>query len=217
MTATRGCGQCGVLFTPRREHARFCSPECRVAWNRHHLRDAAAEDRALEWSIAGMLDVTERLSMGQPADEAAAFTAVAEAVWWVTIIDARLVRQYTDLYDAVLADYVAVPPPVIEGTLAGLRFVRNMMSFPGGRADFIRPPAGPDGNDAVVAAWTWKRVPEQTLGPLPARMRPWEINRYRSYTAWLAERTVGEVFAPAAAFLESAAAQAAPLAGAEAS
>jgi len=234
MTATRRCGQCGVTFTPRREHARFCSPECRVAWNRHHLRDAAAEDRALEWSVAGMRDVTERLSVDRPADEAAAFTAVAEAVWWVTIIDARLVRQYTDLYDDVLAEYVAVPPPVIEGTLAGLRFVRNMMSFQGARADFIRPSAGsdtdagpdtdngpdgasgPDGAFGRVAAWTWNRVPARALEPLPARVRPWETSRYQAYTAWLAERTVGEVFGRAAAFLNLAAAQAAPLAEAAA-
>ena len=78
--------------------------------------------------------------MCQPVDQAAALTAVTEAVWWVTIIDARLVRQYTDLYDGVLAARVAVQRPVIEGTLAGLRFVRNMMSDQVRRVDFIGPP-----------------------------------------------------------------------------
>ena len=34
VTDSRNCEQCGVLFTPRREHARFCSARCRVAWNR---------------------------------------------------------------------------------------------------------------------------------------------------------------------------------------
>jgi hypothetical protein len=201
------------MFAPRREHARFCSPGCRVAWNRDHLRDAAAEDRALEWSIAGMRDVTERLSLDRPADAAAAFTAVAEAVWWVTIIDARLVRQYTDLYDDVLAAHAAVQRPVIEGTLAGLRFVRNTMSFPGERADFITPPAYPggDGSDGgVLAAWTWQPVPEPELEPLPATLRPWEATRYRAYRAWLAGHTVGEVFGRAAAFLNVAASRAAP-------
>jgi hypothetical protein len=204
------------MFAPRREHARFCSPECRVAWNRDHSRDAAAEDRALDWSMAGMRDVTERLSLDRPADPAAAFTAVAEAVWWVTIIDARLVRQYTDLYDDVLAAHAAVQRPVIEGTLAGLRFVRNTMSFPRERADFIRPPAdpggdGPDGGDGgVLAAWTWQRMPEAVLGRLPATMQPWEANRYRAYRAWVADRTVGEVFGRAAAFLNVAASRAAP-------
>ena len=196
------------MFAPRREHARFCSPGCRVAWNRDHSRDSAAEDRALAWSIAGMRDVTEQLSTCQPADQAAALTAVTEAVWWVTIIDARLVRQYTDLYDGALAARVAVQRPVIEGTLAGLRFVRNMMSDQAARVDFIGPPACPGADDGVVAAWMWKPVPELALGPLPARVRPWETTRYRAYTAWLAGRAVGEVFGRAAAFLNLAASRA---------
>ena len=179
-----------------------------MAWNRDHLRDSAAEDRALAWSIAGMRDVTEQLSLCQPADQAAALTAVTEAVWWVTIIDARLVRQYTDLYDGVLAARVAVRRPVIEGTLAGLRFARNMMSDQAPRVDFIGPPACPGADDGVVAAWMWKRVPELALGPLSARVRPWETTRYRAYTAWLAGRTVGEVFGLAAPFLNLAASRA---------
>lgn len=213
MAGTRRCGQCGVMFTPRREHARFCSPGCRVTWNRDHSRDAAAEDRALDWSIAGMRDVTERLSVDQPADPAAAFTAVAEAVWWVTIIDARLVRQYTDLYDDVLAAHTAVQRPEIEGTLAGLRFVRNTMSLPGGQTEFISPPASPGPDGGVLAAWTWRRMPEQARGLLPAA-GSWETTRYRAYTAWLAGRPVGEVFGRAAAFLHRAAAEAVPSAGA---
>jgi hypothetical protein len=201
-----------VIFTPRREHARFCSPECRVAWNRDHRRDSSAEDRALDWSIAGMLDVTERLSVFRPTDEAAALTALAEAVWWVTIIDARLVRQYTEIYDAVLADHVAVQRPAIEGTLAGLRFVRNMTSGPASHVDFIGPPTDPGRHDGVVAAWTWKRVPELSLASLPERVRPWEMTRYRAYKAWLADRTVGEVFGRAARFLNLAATRAIPAA-----
>jgi hypothetical protein len=128
----------------------FHSPECRVAWNRDHSRNAAAEDQALEWSIAGMREVTERLCVCRPADEAAAFAAVGEAVWWVTIIDARLVRQYTDLYGGVLETYIAAKRPVIEGTLAGLRFVRNMMSDQTVRADFIGPRARPARDEALL-------------------------------------------------------------------
>ena len=64
---TRGCDQCGTVFAPRREHARFCSPGCRVSWNHDHLTDAAAEERALEWSLAGMQDVVEQLALDQPA------------------------------------------------------------------------------------------------------------------------------------------------------
>src|SRR5438874_753378 len=34
MADTKICEQCGTSFAPRREHARFCSARCRVAWNR---------------------------------------------------------------------------------------------------------------------------------------------------------------------------------------
>ena len=62
MADTRTCEQCGTQFAPRREHGRFCSPGCRAAWNREHSGDLLAEVRALEWSTAGMRDVTGRLS-----------------------------------------------------------------------------------------------------------------------------------------------------------
>lgn len=35
-TFPRVCEQCGQSFTASRAHARFCSPRCRVAWNRAH-------------------------------------------------------------------------------------------------------------------------------------------------------------------------------------
>lgn len=179
-----------------------------MAWNHDHLTDAAAEDRALDWSVGGMREVTERLSVSRPADPAAAFTAVAEAVWWATIIDARLVRQYTDVYDAVLTEHAPAQRAMVEETLTGLRFVRNMMGNRAARIDFIGPPAAV-GGDGVVAAWTWRPVPEPALGALPPEARPWEMTRYRAYEAWLAGRTIGEVFEHAAGFLNLAATRAA--------
>ena len=202
--ASRGCAQCETVFAPRREHARFCSPGCRVSWNRDHLTDAAAEERALEWSLTGMQDVIEQLDVDQPADQAAAFSAVAEAVWWTTIIDARLIRQYMDLYDSVLATDVRADQPMIEGTLAGLRFVRNQMCTdrPG---CFIEPPASADDGVAVTAAWRWAHRPEPQLSDLPAHMRPWVMTRYQAYEQWLAGGRVGRVFQRAAGFLYLAA------------
>jgi hypothetical protein len=206
---TRGCGQCGAVFEPRREHARFCSPGCRVSWNRDHLTDAAAEERALEWSLTGMDDVIERLSVYRPADQPAASGAVAEAVWWVTIIDARLIRQYMDLYDAVLAAHVPAQHPMIEGTLAGLRFVRNQMGEDLQRAGFIGPPATADDGEAAAATWRWAHLPEPELAALPAHMQPWEMTRYQAYEDWLAGNSVGRVFQRAGGFLNLAASRAA--------
>ena len=40
MAETRRCERCGKEFEPKREHARFCSARCRVAWNRESLNQA---------------------------------------------------------------------------------------------------------------------------------------------------------------------------------
>ena len=200
----RQCAQCGTVFAPRREHARFCSPACRVGWNRDHLTDTVAEERALEWSLTGMQDVIEQLDLDQPADASAAFSAVAEAVWWTTIIDARLIRQYMDLYDDVLDAGPPSDQPMIEGTLAGLRFVRNQMSGDERRC-FIEPPASAGHGVAVTAAWRWAHRPEPDLAALPAHMRPWVMTRYQAYEQWLAGGSVGQAFQRASGFLNRAA------------
>jgi hypothetical protein len=201
---TRGCCQCGRAFTPRREHARFCTPGCRVTWNRDHLTDAIAEERALEWSLAGMHEVIERLAVHQPADAAAAFDAIGEAVWWVTIIDARLIRQYMDVYDAILAAHPPAQHPLIEGTLAGLRFVRNQLREDWPQAAFIEAPGIAGDSVAMTAAWRWAHLPEPGLEALPSHVQPWEITRYQAYEEWLAGKAVGRVFQRAADFLNLA-------------
>jgi len=194
---------------PRREHARFCSARCRVRWNHDHLTDAAAEERALEWSLSGMRDVVERLALHRPADEPTAFSAVAEAVWWVTIIDARMIRQYTDLYDAVLAHDPA-QRPMIEGTLSGLRFVRNQMSAEPPPASFIEPPGRSGDRPAVTAGWQWAHRPVTVLS-VSADTQPWAESRLQAYERWLAGHRVGQIFERAAGFLQLAATRASAL------
>ena len=215
MTGSRSCAQCGTVFTPRREHARFCSAECRIRWNRDHLTDSVAEERALEWSLAGMRDVTERLAACRPEDAEVAFSAVAEAVWWVTIIDARLIRQYMDIYDAVLDAHTAAQRPMIEGTLAGLRFVRNQSSNEAFSVSFISPPAGPNGHGSgVIAAWHWNSIPEPALSQLPDDILSWERDRYQAYQSWLADHVIADVFQRATGFLNLAAVRVAAVASA---
>jgi hypothetical protein len=212
MKAARSCAQCGKVFEPRREHARFCSAECRVRWNREHLTDAAAEQRALEWSLAGMQDVTERLVLCRPEEDGVvAFSAVAEAVWWVTIIDARLIRQYMDIYEAVLAAHDPAQRSMVEGTLSGLRYVRNQTTSETISAEFISPPAGAKGY-GVPAAWGWNHIAEPPLDDLPEDVRSWELTRYQEYEAWLAGNVVGDVFQRATGFLDLAVARVATVA-----
>jgi len=212
MKAARSCAQCGTVFEPRREHARFCSAECRVRWNREHLTDAAAEQRALEWSLAGMRDVIERLTLCRPEEDGVvAFSAVAEAVWWVTIIDARLIRQYMDIYEAVLAAHDPAQRSMVEGTLSGLRYVRNQTTSETISAEFISPPAGAKGY-GVPAAWGWNHIAEPPLDDLPEDVRSWELTRYQEYEAWLAGNVVGDVFQRATGFLDLAVARVATVA-----
>ncbi len=209
---TRECEQCGTLFAPRREHARFCSARCRVAWNRQSASGRPTDASALAWSVIAMRDATERLLRKRAADGPQAFAMISEAVWWVTIVDATLVRYHPDTYNAVLAGQAGEERRLIEGTLAGLRFVRNRMGYYADPADFIQPRPGRSGRGAgAITAWTWKSLPEPALASLPPRGQEWEMGRYRAYQAQLPGHTIGETFGRSAAFLKLAAERSAPV------
>ncbi len=205
----RGCERCGTAFAPRREHARFCSARCRVAWDRENTSDRPVELSALDWSITAMREATGRLFKIGACARPSAFAVISEAVWWVTIVDGTLLRYHPDAYDGVLGSQAPAERQLIEGTLAGLRFVRNRMGYDADHVDFIRPePVRPGPGDDRITAWRWRPVPEPALASLSPRGRAWEMARYRAYEAQLAGRTVGEIFGRAAAFLKLAAAKA---------
>ena len=207
VTDSRSCAQCGTAFTPRREHARFCSARCRVAWNRLNASGPPAVGDALDWTITAMRETIDRLLRARGWDQPHAFAAVSEAVWWVTMVDATLVRYHPDAYDGVLAGHGTAGREVIEGTFGGLRFVRNWMGYHLDTSDFIEPRCTPARGEqhspgaGPIAAWTWRSLPEPVLAELPARGQEWEMTRYREYQARLADRPVGETFDRAAAFL----------------
>ena len=56
--------------------------------------DPAVKVSALQWSITAMSDTTERLARVNAGDRPQAFALIGEAVWWVTIVDATLVRYH---------------------------------------------------------------------------------------------------------------------------
>jgi hypothetical protein len=202
---TRACDQCGTSFVPRREHARFCSPRCRGAWNREHAGDLKAGTSALQWSITAMGDTVKRLTRMTAWDHPRAFTLISEAVWWVTIVDATLVRHHQDAYDRVIAGQTPAERQLAELTLAGLRFVRNRIGDEADLADFIEPgEAGPDSGNGHITGWTWRPVPEPKLASLSPRGQAWEMTRYQAYQAQLAGHTLGETFKRAAGFLKLA-------------
>ena len=202
---TRICTQCGVLFAPRREHARFCSARCRVAWNRQNVASSAAGEGALDWSVAAMRETTDRLLGANGWDRPHAFAAITEAVWWVTMVDATLVRYHPETYGEVLAGSDAPQRAIIEGTFAGLRFVRNRLGYEADDDDFVQSRPNGSGPDAGrIVAWTWRPVPEPDLTSLQPRAQDWEMTRYRAYQAELASHPIGGTFSLAAAFLQQA-------------
>jgi hypothetical protein len=149
-----------------------------------------------------MSDTTERLCNAQAGDVAQAFAVIGEAVWWVTIVDATLVRYYPDEYDSTLAGLPAWRRQATETTFGGLRFVRNRMGYYADHADFIEPTRSGDGNrDAPITEWTWRSLPAPTVESLPPRGQEWELSRHEAYQERLAGRSVGETFAHASAFL----------------
>jgi hypothetical protein len=162
---------------------------------------------ALMWSITAMSDTTSRLSRVRAADRPRAFAVIGEAVWWITIVDASLVRHHLQPYDTVMAGQHPAERQLIEETLAGLRFVRNRIGDEVDLAELIDPSwPGPGMENKPITAWLWKPAPQPSLESVSARGRAWEMSRYQAYKGQLAGHTIGEVFGRAAAFLKLAAA-----------
>jgi hypothetical protein len=200
MADVRDCDQCGARFTPRREHARFCSARCRVAWNRAERAHPEAEASTLTWAMAAMADTVARLPRTAGLDRPRAFALITEAVWWVTIVDANLVRYHPDVYDSELAGRPAAERLRIEETLGGLRFVRNQVGNDIDKGQFIQPDAGP-APGGRHKDWLWASLPEPTNASLSPRGLEWELERYRAYECRLAGRAVVSTFSCVASFL----------------
>lgn len=202
MADARNCEQCGALFEPLREHERFCSASCRIAWNGRGAGSRRSGEAALAWSVAAVADSARRLADARALDLTHALALVSEAVWWVTIVDATMIRYHRQAYDRTLAVLDPAARRAVEETFAGLRFVRNQMGYRINPADFIEPQPGlSDTGNVPVASWTWKPVPAPPPGTVLPRSREWVASRHRAYLAQLAGRPVGEVTARAAAFL----------------
>jgi hypothetical protein len=137
-----------------------------------------------------------------------AFAVIGEAVWWVTIVDATLMRYHVEAYEAVMATRSPAERRLTEGIFGGLRFVRNQMGYYVDQAEFIKP------GDGCIMAWSWRPMPEPAVALLPPRGQAWEMARYQAYEAHLAGHTMEEVFGPAAAFLKQVFERAASVAAA---
>jgi anti-anti-sigma factor len=197
VAGSRRCEQCGAAFVLAREHARFCTSDCRAAWNREHLGDPAVAASALTWSIAAMSDATARLPAIRVWDKTQALAAIGEAVWWITMVDAALVRHHSGAYVTVLAAHAPAQRPVINETLAGLRFARNWIGRQAGLDDIIETGA----DTRRITRWKWSPVSESALAWLPLRAQAWERTRWLAYQACLAGHPIGKTISRAATFL----------------
>ncbi|HEY7323182.1 MAG TPA: hypothetical protein VH520_00035 [Streptosporangiaceae bacterium] len=211
MGDTRACENCGEPFVPRREHGRFCSSRCRVAWNRGTMHYPPGEASALDWSISAMVETIDRLPRVKAWDGARAMAVIGEAVWWVTIVDATMVRYHPDTYDQILAGASAADRLTIEESLAGLRYVRNHMGHDIDHVDFVKgAPRQPGRAADRIANWAWRPLPEPCVTALSPSAREWEMDRYRAYQERLAHHAVGEAFSRARVFLADVATTAEP-------
>jgi hypothetical protein len=172
-----------------------------MAWNREHAGVAAAPPVAIDWSVTAMSEAAGRLAAAGGWDLPRLAAAVGEAVWWVTLVDATLVRYHPRDYEKALAGK-DVRRRKTEEALEGLRYVRNQLGRSADPAGFVRP-ADDDG-----AAWAWRPLPEPGLGGLAPRARHWELSRYRAYQARLAGHDIARTFARCTDFLAQAASRA---------
>jgi len=195
----RECVQCGKEFVPAREHARFCSAHCRMVWNDEHAGVAAAPAAAIDWSVAAMAEAAARLSSSRSWDLLDLSEAVSDAIWWVTLIDATLVRYHPRNYEGALAGRSARRRET-EKTLEGLRYVRNQLGRSVDPASFIQP-----ASDDPAGRWTWRPLPQPDLAGLGPRARRWELGRYGAYQERLAGQDITETFTWCAEFLTLAA------------
>lgn len=169
------------------------------------------EASALDWSISAMVETIDRLPRVKAWDGARAMAVIGEAVWWVTIVDATMVRYHPDTYDQILAGATSVDRMTIEESLAGLRYVRNHMGHDIDHVDFVTGAPRTRGQAADrIANWTWRPLPKPCLTTLSQSAQEWEMDRYRAYQGRLAHHAVGEAFSRARVFLAGVATTAEP-------
>jgi hypothetical protein len=169
-----------------------------MAWNREHAGVAAAPAVAIDWSVIAMTEAAGRLAVAGGWDLHRVAAAVGETVWWVTLVDATLVRYHPHEYERALADK-DVRRRKTEGTLEGLRYVRNQLGKSIEPDEFVRPA------DADAGGWGWRPLPEPGLEALASRARQWELSRYHAYQDRLAGREIARTFARCTEFLAQAA------------
>jgi hypothetical protein len=195
MADAREREQPGTVPGPRHDRG---TPGPRGQDSAGDVRQAA--DGTLAWSLTAMSEALRRLAAASAADIPRAVAAATEAVWWVTLADAAMTRCHPGAYGTALAALDPAARRAVEGSFAGLRFIRGQLGYQADPGDFIQPQPAPGGGCAQPAAWTWAPLPP----PPPHRGTARETSPYREYRAYLAGRPLGQTLARAAGFLSQA-------------
>jgi hypothetical protein len=141
-----------------------------------------------------MCDAADRVNRVSASDIRQAFAAIGETVWWVTIVNDTLRRNYQASYD--LARRSQDPP--VDATIDGLRSVRHRIGHEVDLVDFIEPVASRSAPDGRITAWVWKAVRP------PTRKERRDLEGYRAYENAIAGRNIVEVFTRTIGFLRQA-------------
>lgn len=97
-------------------------------------------DGTLAWSLTAMSEALRRLAAASACDIPQAVAAATEAVWWVTLADAAMTRCHPGAYGTALAALDPAARRAVEGSFAGLRFIRGQLGYHADPGDFIQPP-----------------------------------------------------------------------------
>ncbi len=123
-----------------------------------------AGDGALALSVAAMSDALRRLTRARAADIPQAVAAATEAVWWVTVVDAAMIRHHPAEYGRALATLDPAARRAVERSFAGFRFIRSQLGYSADPGDFIqRHPVG----RAPALTWTWRHLPRRPRTAAP--------------------------------------------------
>jgi hypothetical protein len=147
--------------------------------------------RRIDWSVEAMQRALERVRSIGWNDPRGAFTAMAETLFWICVVDDQLRTRHSAVYDAALAEDRAST----ERLLWGLRHVRDRITHAVDQIAYMVPTALSTSNFSAV--WTWQSLP------------PWadihNPDRYHPYQAALAGQNVVDTLLQATIFLGAAA------------
>ena len=125
-------------------------------------------------------------------------------MWWVTLVDATLVRYHPRDYEKALADKDRAAAEDRGGRWKASVTCATSWESPSNRtSSSARPHDGGSG-------WSWRPLPEPALDALAPRARQWELSRYHAYQERLAGRDIARTFARCTEFLAQAAALVGP-------